>query len=108
MIGLSIIAAFAALANLGMRTYRLPAAAVMLVFIGTFVLSGVAPVLFRQLFVKPSELELEKPYIERNIALTRQAYNLDHITAKPFAAEQDLTFKTLDDNKATIRKIRLW
>lgn len=108
MIGLSIIAALAALANLRVRTYRLPAAAVMLVVIGTFVLSGVAPVLFRQFFVKPSELELEKPYIERNIALTRQAYNLDKIAAKPFAAEQKLTFKTLDANKATIENIRLW
>jgi len=108
MIGLSIIAAFAALANLRVRTYRLPAAAVMLVVIGSFVLSGAVPVLFRQFFVKPSELELEKPYIERNIALTRQAYNLDKIAAKPFAAEQKLTFKTLDANKATIENIRLW
>src|SRR3981189_2287838 len=48
MIGLSIIAALAALANLRVRTYRLPVAAVMLVVIGSFVLSGVAPVLFRQ------------------------------------------------------------
>ncbi|WP_247532236.1 UPF0182 family protein, partial [Bradyrhizobium sp. 162] len=53
-----------------------------------------------QFFVKPSELELERPYIERNIALTRQAYNLDQIAAKPFAAEQKLSFKTLDANKA--------
>ena len=108
MIGLLIIAAFAALANLRVRTYRLPAAAVMLVVIGSFVLSGAVPVLFRQFFVKPSELELEKPYIERNIALTRQAYNLDKIAAKPFAAEQKLTFKALDANKATIENIRLW
>ena len=108
MIGLSIGAAVAALANLRVRTYRLPAAAVMLVVIGSLVLSGIAPVLFRQFFVKPSELELEKPYIERNIALTRQAYNLDQIAAKPFAAEQKLTFKTLDANKATIENIRLW
>ncbi|KRQ93097.1 UPF0182 family protein [Bradyrhizobium valentinum] len=108
MIALSISAAVAALANLRVRTYRLPAAAVMLVVIGSLVLSGIAPVLFRQFFVKPSELELEKPYIERNIALTRQAYNLDQIAAKPFAAEQKLTFKTLDANKATIENIRLW
>ncbi|CAN7624813.1 UPF0182 family protein [Bradyrhizobium sp. LjRoot220] len=108
MIGLSIIAAFAALANLRVRTYRIPVAAVMLVVICSLVLSGVAPVLFRQFFVKPSELELEKPYIERNIALTRQAYNLDQIAAKPFAAEQKLTLKTLDANKATIDNIRLW
>jgi uncharacterized membrane protein (UPF0182 family) len=38
----------------------------MLVVIGSFVLSGAVPVLFRQFFVKPSELELEKPYIERS------------------------------------------
>jgi len=108
MIGLSIIAALAAWANLRARTYRLPAAAVMLVVIGSLVLSGAAPALFRQFFVKPSELELEKAYIERNIALTRKAYNLDKIAANPFAAEHKLTFKTLDANKATIDNIRLW
>ncbi|MDH2398665.1 UPF0182 family protein [Bradyrhizobium sp. SSUT18] len=108
MIGLSVVAAFAAWANVRVRTYRLPAAAFLLVVIGSFVLSGVIPVLFLQFFVKPSELELERPYIERNIALTRQAYNLDQIAAKPFAAEQKLSFKTLDANKATIDNIRLW
>src|ERR1700681_1333738 len=108
LIGLSIIAAFAAWANLRVRTYWLPAVAFILVAIGSFVLSGAAPVLFRQFFVKPSELQLEKPYIERNIALTRQAYNLDQIAARPFAAEQKLTFNTLEANKATIENIRLW
>jgi uncharacterized membrane protein (UPF0182 family) len=108
LIGLSIVAAFASWANLWMRTYRLPVAAVLLVVIGTLVLSGVTPALFRQVVVKPSELQLEKPYIERNIALTRQAYNLHQVTAKPFAAEQNLTLKTLEANKATIENIRLW
>src|ERR1700730_5904177 len=108
MIGLSIIAAFTAWANLRVRPYRLPAVAILLVGVGSFMLSSVVPVLFRQVFVKPSELQLERPYIERNIALTRQAYNLNQISAKPFAAEQKLTFKTLEANKATIENIRLW
>ena len=108
LIGLSIVAAFAAWANLRVRTYRLPAAAAVLVFGGSFLLSGVVPGLFQHLFVKPNELQLEKPYIERNIALTQQAYNLHQITTKPFPAEQDLTFKTLETNKATIDNIRLW
>src|SRR5258705_6446390 len=108
MVGISIAAALIAWANLRVRTFRLPAVAIVLVGIGTFVLSGVAPALFRQLYVKPSELQLEKPYIERNIALTRQAYNLDQVAARPFAAEQKLTFKTLEANKATIENIRLW
>jgi uncharacterized protein len=108
MIGLAMIAAILAWANLAVRTYRLPAAAILLVVIGSFLLSGIVPSLFRHFFVKPSELELEKPYIERSIAQTRQAYDLDRIVAKPFAAEETLTFKTLEANKATIDNIRLW
>lgn len=108
MIGLSIIAAFIAWANLRARTYRLLAAGFILVGAGSVVLSSLVPSLFRHFVVKPTELQLEKPYIERNIALTRQAYNLDRIAAKPFAAEQRLTFKTLEANKATIDNIRLW
>jgi uncharacterized membrane protein (UPF0182 family) len=48
------------------------------------------------------------PLPERNIALTQEAYNLRQITAKPFPAEQDITFETLEANKATIDNIRLW
>jgi uncharacterized protein len=106
--GLSMVAAFAAWANLWVRSYRIPAAAAVLVFGGSFALSGVVPGLFQRIFVKPDELQREKPYIERNIALTQQAYNLHQITAKPFSAEQNLTFKTLEANKATIDNIRLW
>ncbi|MGB8137373.1 MAG: UPF0182 family protein, partial [Pseudolabrys sp.] len=108
LIAPSIVAAFAAWANARVRTYRIPVAAAVLVFGGSFVLSGVIPVLFKRVFVKPSELQLEKPYIQRNIALTQLAYNLHQITAKPFPAEQDLTFKTLEANKATVDNIRLW
>ncbi|WGS28997.1 UPF0182 family protein [Bradyrhizobium sp. ISRA464] len=108
LIGFSIIAAAAAWANLRMRTYWLPAAAFLLVVTGSFVLTGAVPVLFRHFLVRPSELQLEKPYIDRNIALTRQAYNLDKIAAKPFAAEQKLSPEVLEANKATIDNIRLW
>ncbi|MGC1917077.1 MAG: UPF0182 family protein, partial [Pseudolabrys sp.] len=108
LIGLSIFAAFAAWANVRVRTYRIPAAAAVLVFGGSLVLSEVVPGFFQRVFVKPTELQLEKPYIQRNIALTQQAYDLHQITAKPFPAEQDLTLKTLEANKATIDNIRLW
>ena len=108
LIGLSIVATFAAWANVRVRTYRIPVAAAVLVFGGSFVLSEVIPGLFQRVFVKPSELQLERPYIQRNIALTQQAYDLHQITAKPFPAEQDLTLKTLEANKATIDNIRLW
>jgi len=108
LIGFSIIAALAAWVNLRLRSYWLPAAAFVLIAIGSVVLSGITPALFRHFFVRPSELQLEKPYIERNIALTRQAYNLDQIVARPFAAEQKLSPEVLEANRATIDNIRLW
>ena len=58
--------------------------------------------------MKPSELQLETPYIERNIALTRQAYNLQQIAVKPFPVEEGLNFASLEANRATIDNIRLW
>src|SRR4029078_11769289 len=61
-----------------------------------------------EFFANRGGLKREKPYSERNIALTRRAYNLDQVATKPFTAEQTLTFKTLDANKATIENIRLW
>jgi uncharacterized membrane protein (UPF0182 family) len=108
LIGLAVVATLAAWANLWVRTYRLPTAAMLLVFGTAFLLSGALPMLFQRFYVKPSELELERPYIERNIRLTREAYNLNRIAAKPFPAEQNLTFRTLEANKATIENIRLW
>jgi len=38
------------------------------------VLALVFPTLFQLVFVKPNELQLEKPYIQRNIDLTQQTY----------------------------------
>src|SRR5262245_25802806 len=108
LVGLSMIAALAAWTNVRVRSFRIPVAAAVLVFGGSFVLSSVFPALFQRVFVKPNELELERPYIQRNIALTQQAYNLQQIAVKPYAVEQDLTFKAIEANKATIDNIRLW
>jgi uncharacterized protein len=108
LIALSIVAAIAACANLWARSYRLPLVALLLVFGTAFLLSGVVATLFQRLYVKPNELEVERPYIERSITATREAYKLDRIVAKPFPAEQNLTFRTLEANRATIDNIRLW
>ncbi|WGD56829.1 UPF0182 family protein [Bradyrhizobium sp. CB1650] len=108
LIALSIVAALAASANLWVRTYRLPTTAIVLLFGGAFLLSGVVPTVFQRFYVGPNELEWERPYIERNIALTREAYNLNRIVPKPFPAEQNLSLGTLEANKATIDNIRLW
>jgi uncharacterized protein len=104
----AVLGAVISLINLWTRGYRRPVTAVTLVFVASLVLLDIFPALFERLFVKPYELQLERPYIQSNITLTRQAYNLDQITVKSFAAEQNLTPQSLRANQPTIDNIRLW
>jgi uncharacterized membrane protein (UPF0182 family) len=108
LVGLAAACAIATWANVRWRTWRLPAAAMVLLFASSIVVSGLFPTLFNRFYVKPSELQLETPYIERNIALTRQAYNLRQIAVKPFQAEERLSFASLEANRPTVDNIRLW
>jgi uncharacterized protein len=109
--GMALVAVLAALisaTNLWVGGYRRPLAAVALVVAASLVPLDMFPALFERLFVKPYELQLERPYIQSNITLTRQAYNLDQITVKSFAAEQNLNLQSLQANQPTIDNIRLW
>ena len=109
LIGLAAAAAVVAWVNVRLRTYRLAiggGGAGLRQLVRSC--AELFPALFQRFFVKPSELQLETPYIQRNIALTREAYNLRQITVKPFPAEQGLSFQSLQDNRGTIDNIRLW
>ena len=108
LVGLAVACAIASWVNVRWRNWRIPAAAVALLFATSFVVAVLFPALFNRFYVKPSELQLETPYIERNIALTRQAYNLQQIEVKPFAVEERLSFASLEANRATVDNIRLW
>jgi uncharacterized membrane protein (UPF0182 family) len=90
------------------QSWQVPAAAVMLLFASSIVVGGLFPALFQRFYVKPSELQLETPYIERNIALTQAAYGLNRIESKPFPVEDTLNYATLAANRATVDNIRLW
>jgi uncharacterized protein len=58
--------------------------------------------------VKPNELVRERPYIEHNIAFTRQAYGLNRITAHQFPAEGTIEAADPAHNAATLQNVRLW
>ncbi len=108
LIGFASVAAIVSWANVRLRSIPLVIAAALLVFGGAFIFAEAAPALFERFYVKPSELQLEAPYLQRNIALTREAYNLGQITAKPFPDVQDLTFQSLRKDSGTVNNIRLW
>jgi uncharacterized protein len=69
---------------------------------------AVVPALFQSFIVQPNELSLERPFLEKNIAFTRQAYQLDRVEEKPFAGGNDLTVALLSRNQDTLNNIRLW
>jgi len=69
---------------------------------------GIWPALLQRFQVTPNELVAERPYIEHNIRMTRQAYGLNAVKEQDFAAEERLTSAALERNALTIKNIRLW
>ncbi len=108
---LAIILAIAAvlmLANLYLRKVWAIWAPLAVWLVASFVMLDIAPSLSQRLIVNPDELARERPYIERSIAFTRQAYDLDKIQEIPFAGDTALSWKELEANQDTLDNIRLW
>ena len=77
--------------------------------LGLLVVAGVVvPEAVQYLIVQPNELTRERPFIERTIALTRQAFGLEVIDARNFDPQGTLTQADLAANELTVRNIRLW
>ncbi len=108
LLGISLVAAIL----LGVNAFRrqLP------LLVGTLGVWAVAAVLIgsgypaavQSVRVRPNELGKERPYIDRNIAMTRQAFNIAGVDRQQLAGVGDPTQAGLDANKASIGNIRLW
>ena len=66
------------------------------------------PSVVHRFVVLPAELETERPYIERNMTFTRQAYGLDEITETDYPAQDMVTRDEIEANAVTLRNLRLW
>ena len=107
LVALSIVAAAICMFNAREGGLRLPVAAFVIVFGPALIMNFIQPVIER-LWVKPDELRVERPYLQRNIEATRHAYKLDTVDVKPFAGQGTLTPAALEEDSATIKNIRLW
>jgi uncharacterized membrane protein (UPF0182 family) len=74
----------------------------------TFVGGLLLPQIVQQLIVQPNELAREQPYIQRSIAFTKAAFDLNTIEIKTFDPAGKLTYADLEKNQLTISNIRLW
>jgi uncharacterized protein len=85
-----------------------PILTIFWLYAGAIGISVVLPLLIQVLVVQPNELARETPYLQRTIALTRQAFGLDKIDIKTFDPQATLTEADLQANSSTIENIRLW
>jgi uncharacterized membrane protein (UPF0182 family) len=65
------------------------------------------PTFVHRFTVQPNELEKERPYIQRNIDMTRGAFALDQIDERQFPAAPEVSQQEIVANEQTIKNIRL-
>lgn len=73
----------------------------------SFIIGGLYPTFVQQFQVKPSELQRETPYIQRNIDSTRAAYGLTKVQTKDYQAIDDPTLASLAKDSGTLSNVRL-
>ncbi len=87
LVFVAAVCAIAFFANIVVRNFLLPAAALVLLLVSSLIIGVAYPAIVQQFVVKPSANEREAPYIERAIELTRQAYGLDEVEYVNYAQE---------------------
>lgn len=96
------------LVNIRRQGFLLPGAAVGLLVLASILLQGVYPSVVQRLRVDPQELEREAEYIDRNRAMTSEAYGLSDIDLQSFTVANNLTRADVTENEVTFNNIRLW
>jgi uncharacterized membrane protein (UPF0182 family) len=105
--GGGIVVAGALIANVWVRRVWLPVAAGG-VWVAMLVLGLVYPAVVQGFFVTPNAQSYELPYIQREIAGTRQAYGLSNVTVNNFTGDAPLTAQAVQNDSVTIDNLRLW
>ncbi|MEA2516909.1 MAG: uncharacterized protein QOG16_747, partial [Actinomycetota bacterium] len=105
---ISVISAVLFLVNIWARRLSLPFAAVGIWILTAVLAGGVWPFAVQKFSVDPQELVRERPFVERNIKATRDAFGLEAIDDQDFLASTDLSSEEVAANGDLFENIRLW
>lgn len=94
--------------NIRRRGWVLPMLGVGLWGLVAVVAGGIYPQVIQRFQVSPNESTLEEPFIERNIAATREAMKMGEVAMTDYDLNRDPDNVDLTDNAETVRNIRLW
>jgi len=87
--------------------WRLPLIGTALLVVSGLVVGSIYPAIVDRLQVQPSAGQLEAPFIERNIAATREAYGISEIEVQAYNAQSVAEPGALRDDAATTANIRI-
>nr|MDQ3957835.1 UPF0182 family protein [Actinomycetota bacterium] len=105
---ISVVSAVLFIVNIRVRRTSLPLAAVAIWFLTSFLAGFVWPTAVQRFSVEPQELQREGPYIERNIAATREGFGLTTVDDRTFAAVDSVTPEGVEAGANILNNVRLW
>ena len=80
----------------------------ILLVIGFFILQLAVPAIVHAVYVRPNEISIERPYIERHIQATIAAFGLNrNATESPFTVSGQATVDPVQD-ATLLQNVRLW
>ncbi|MDO5501278.1 MAG: UPF0182 family protein, partial [Propionibacteriaceae bacterium] len=104
---ITAICALLFISNIFLRRWMIPVAALVLAVVSSVLLTMIYPAGVQAIEVNPNEPDKERPYIERHIAATRQAYGVDEAEITPYDAETQATAGQLRADAQALPGIRL-
>lgn len=108
MMSACFLAALVILYSIRQKGWKIPAYSVGGLIVISILAGAGYPELVQQIRVKPNEFSMEKPYIQRTIEFTRNAYGIKELKEVQFPGTGTLTASDIERNEATIKNIRLW
>ncbi|NLG55679.1 MAG: COG1615 family transporter, partial [Rhodococcus sp.] len=111
LLAIAVICAGAFFAAIVLKDLRIPAMATALLVLSSVLVGAAWPLVVEQFSVRPNAAEKESPYIERNIAATRQAYGITDENIEyqdyPGYAEAGVSPRDVPADVTTIANTRL-
>jgi len=77
-------------------------------FVLAVLVTPTLPELVQRTIVNPNEFRRERPYIERNIEMTRAAFGLDTVNVQELTGQEPINPDELSLEEPPLRNVRIW
>lgn len=104
---ITVVCAVLFFINAVMRRWMIPVASVVLLLLSSLILGLIYPAAVQAFSVNPDEPDKERPYIERHIAATREAYGVSDVQIQDYTAVTETSPGQLRADAEALPGIRL-